>query len=119
MKKTLLAIAISATTFSSITMAAPGDPVPNVFSNGTPADATLVNENFDALSTQIGDLAASGVAGPAGGTAEKPVGTVWIGYSDAKKSVAKKFHFTKDRMINIQYSVLAALNMIRINLDKD
>ncbi|MEQ9006859.1 MAG: CinA family protein, partial [Ekhidna sp.] len=61
----------------------------------------------------------SGVAGPGGGTKEKPVGTVWIGYSDKKKTVAKKFQFTKDRGINIQYSALAALNMIRINLDKD
>ena len=72
MKKTLLAIAITASTFSGITMAAPGDAVPNTFSNGTPADATLVNENFDALSTQIGDLAASGVAGPVG--PQGPVG---------------------------------------------
>lgn len=64
-------------------------------------------------------ISISGVAGPGGGSKEKPVGTVWIGYSDKKKTVAKKFQFTKDRGINIQYSALAALNMIRINLDKD
>lgn len=61
----------------------------------------------------------SGIAGPDGGTKEKPVGTVWIGYADQGKTVAKKFQFTKDRMINIKYSAVAALNMIRINLDKD
>ena len=61
----------------------------------------------------------SGIAGPGGGTEGKPVGTVWIGYSDKKKTVAKKFQFTKDRGINIHYSAIAALNMIRINLDKD
>ncbi|MEQ8626713.1 competence/damage-inducible protein A [Ekhidna sp.] len=61
----------------------------------------------------------SGVAGPSGGSEEKPVGTVWIGYSDKDKTVAKKFQFTKDRGINIQYSAIAALNMIRINLDKN
>lgn len=61
----------------------------------------------------------SGIAGPSGGTKEKPIGTVWIGYSDKDKTVAKKFQFTKDRGINIQYSAIAALNMIRINLDKD
>ncbi|WP_420315822.1 competence/damage-inducible protein A [Ekhidna sp.] len=61
----------------------------------------------------------SGVAGPGGGSKEKPVGTVWIGYSDEKKTVAKKFQFVRDRNINIAYSVVAALNMIRINLDKD
>ena len=64
-------------------------------------------------------ISISGIAGPGGGTKEKPVGTVWIGYSDRHKTVAKEFHFTKDRKINIQYSALAALNMIRINLDKD
>ncbi|WP_424963835.1 competence/damage-inducible protein A [Ekhidna sp.] len=61
----------------------------------------------------------SGIAGPSGGSEEKPVGTVWIGYSDKDKTVAKKFQFTKDRGINIQYSAIAALNMIRINLDKN
>ena len=61
----------------------------------------------------------SGIAGPSGGSEEKPVGTVWIGYSDKDKTVAKKFQFTKDRDINIQYSAIAALNMIRINLDKN
>lgn len=60
----------------------------------------------------------SGIAGPGGGTPEKPVGTVWIGYSDKEKTLAKKFQFTKDRSINITYSAIAALNMIRINLEK-
>ncbi|MEO9869115.1 competence/damage-inducible protein A [Ekhidna sp.] len=68
--------------------------------------------------TNVG-ISISGVAGPGGGTKEKPVGTVWIGYSDEKRTVAKKLQLTKDRGINIQYSAIAALNMIRINLDKD
>ncbi|MEM9894739.1 MAG: nicotinamide-nucleotide amidohydrolase family protein, partial [Bacteroidota bacterium] len=58
----------------------------------------------------------SGIAGPGGGTKEKPVGTVWIGYADSQKVVAKEFHFTKDRRINIQYTAIAAMNMIRLNL---
>lgn len=75
MKKTILAIAISTTVFSGMAIAAAGDAVPNSFTNGTPADAAQVNANFDALSTQIGDLAASGITGPAGADgADGPAG---------------------------------------------
>ena len=41
--------------------------------------------------------AVSGVAGPGGGTPEKPVGTVWIGWSKHGETRAKKFHFNGDR----------------------
>lgn len=58
-------------------------------------------------------IATSGVAGPDGGTAEKPVGTVWIAVASRTRTVTKKFMFGEHRGRNIRRSALAALNMLR------
>ena len=68
-----------------------------------------------ALNTDIA-IATTGIAGPDGGTIEKPVGTVWIAYSDKHKTLAKKFNFSRDRTLIVHWSALAALNMIRLNV---
>ena len=59
-------------------------------------------------------IAISGIAGPDGGTADKPVGTVWIAVGSKEKMVAKKFQFFPSRMENIRVFSNAALNLLRL-----
>lgn len=58
-------------------------------------------------------IAVTGVAGPSGGTEEKPVGTVWISVASKEKVVAKKYNFGNNRERNVQMSIFAAVNLLR------
>jgi nicotinamide-nucleotide amidase len=66
-------------------------------------------------------VATSGIAGPDGGTAEKPVGTVWIAVATPTRLTTKEFHFGKHtgRKQIIERAAHAALNMLRIEIEKD
>ncbi len=64
------------------------------------------------LKTTYG-ISVSGIAGPGGGTKEKPVGTVWIAVGNKDKVVAQKYELTKQRDYNIKISAMIALNMLR------
>lgn len=58
-------------------------------------------------------IAVSGIAGPGGGTPEKPVGTIWIAVGDQNHISLHKIHTGKDRLKNIQFSTVHALNQLR------
>ncbi|WP_278412344.1 CinA family protein [Stutzerimonas kunmingensis] len=54
-------------------------------------------------------VAVSGIAGPGGGTAEKPVGTVWIAWADDSHVQAQRYLFTGNREAVREQTVAAAL----------
>ena len=62
-------------------------------------------------------LATSGIAGPTGGTDDKPVGTVWIALAKPNHRIESiRFQFGEHRGRNIRRSAIAALNMLRMAL---
>jgi len=58
-------------------------------------------------------VATSGIAGPTGGTTEKPVGTVWMAACSADKMLSREFHFGTLREQNIQRATQAALLLLK------
>lgn len=68
-------------------------------------------------------ISVSGIAGPTGGSEEKPVGTVWIAIQGPNSVLTKRFQFGNDRQLTIEKTVATALNMLRcmiseINFEK-
>jgi nicotinamide-nucleotide amidase len=58
-------------------------------------------------------IATSGIAGPTGGTAEKPVGTVWVAVSSEDKIISREFRFGSLREQNILRATQAGLLMLK------
>lgn len=64
-------------------------------------------------------VATSGIAGPGGGTQDKPVGTVWIAAAWGDRVVSKCYHFGIHRSENIRQSAQAALRLLFSLLQKE
>lgn len=69
----------------------------------------------ETMNSEIG-ISTTGIAGPGGGSPEKPVGTVWIGFWSEKEHFAVKLQLTKDRWINKEQSAIIALEILRRRL---
>ncbi len=85
-------------------------------------------DNYGAVSQQVAEqmainvrailetdysVAISGIAGPNGGSIEKPVGTTWIAVASEKQVLSKKYIFGDNRERNIQRASISALNELR------
>jgi PncC family amidohydrolase len=57
-------------------------------------------------------VSVTGVAGPAGGSAEKPVGLTYIGVADARGADVRRFSWNGDRAANRRASTIAALELL-------
>jgi PncC family amidohydrolase len=75
----------------------------------------MVQGVTDLCATRAG-VAVSGIAGPGGGTEQKPVGTVYIAWRIADKMEAKRFFFTGDREEVRQASAMEALKGLRCRI---
>ena len=80
--------------------------------------AILMAEGVRGLAKTDYGLSATGIAGPKGGTPDKPVGTVYIGFAHENYSFAQRFQFAEDRMTNRERATQAAVNTVRLFLIK-
>jgi PncC family amidohydrolase len=83
-------------------------------SNGAVSRKTVIEMARGARKLLSADIAVSvsGIAGPGGGTAEKPVGTTWVGLAADDGEWANVFQFTGDRVQNKLSAADAALQML-------
>ena len=67
------------------------------------------------LQSDVG-VSITGIAGPTGGTEDKPVGLVYIAVDVAGDVAVRKFVFSEDRRYNKELSAQAALNLVRMSM---
>jgi competence/damage-inducible protein CinA-like protein len=93
----------------------PRDLFPNVGAVSKEVAEAMAEGVRGKTGSDIG-LSTTGVAGPDGGTAEKPVGLVWIAYADSEHTIALRFNFGADRKRTKERASQAALELLRRNL---
>lgn len=84
-------------------------------SYGAVSEPTVLEMLTGVLRLTDSDIGASisGIAGPTGGTPDKPVGTIWIAYGSKDNMKTHKLQLGKDRIKNIEYTTVVVLNLLR------
>ncbi len=82
---------------------------------GAVSEETVIEMAKGCLAASSADIAISisGIAGPGGGTEEKPVGTIWLAISSKTKVKTKKLSLGRTRDKNIKTTAIFALNLLR------
>lgn len=90
------------------------------------AHGAVSREVVERMATNIRDIfavdyavAISGIAGPAGGTTDKPVGTTWIGVASDDGVKSACYQMGEHRERTIHKAALAGLNLLRLSILKD
>tara|TARA_B100000900_G_C20558174_1_gene707701 strand:+ start:104 stop:1321 length:1218 start_codon:yes stop_codon:yes gene_type:complete len=78
--------------------------------------ARKMAENVKTMFNSSFGLSVTGIAGPTGGTKEKPIGLVYIGLASEENTIVEKYNFGKDRTINKIKTSQAALQILRKGL---
>ena len=73
---------------------------------------SMVKGAIDTLDVHVA-VSVSGIAGPGGGTVDKPVGTIWLAVGNQEDIWTTKLQLAKTRHLNIAYTVTYALDMLR------
>ena len=82
--------------------------------NGAVSEETVIEMVKGAMKSMNADcaVATSGIAGPTGGTPDKPVGTVWIAAARGEKVITMKASGDEGRNKNIEHATLNALQLL-------
>ncbi|MDR3048185.1 MAG: competence/damage-inducible protein A [Bacteroidales bacterium] len=96
---------------------------PNLKKHGAVSEEVVSDMALNVMNLMDVDysIAISGIAGPEGGSEDKPVGTVWIAVATTTKLTTQLFHFGSigGRSHIIQLAAVAALNMLRIEMQRE
>ncbi len=89
--------------------------------HGAVSEAT-VREMAEGARRRLGvdvAVATSGIAGPTGATATKPVGTVCLAYADGTQTISREYVMDRGRALNTEYAAQSVLTLLRQQLAQE